>query len=178
VTYAYSGSPRVFVSSCKTYNRHAVTAEVASSSLVVPASFSTTYRDQRRFPHNNPQQSCMTGCSGAHDQVGHGEQTSPCAIVVPAKPPLLPNRQAGVPGTPARSRIHFPVGKDLAKDLFFPTKPASKEVIFVQSTCEATPDLGCPGSAPRTSRRLDDDVRYMSFSCAAPVDSRSSKMLN
>jgi hypothetical protein len=72
----------------------------------------------------------------------------------------------------------IPVGKDLAKNLFFPIKPASKEVIFVQSTCEATPDLGCPGSAPRTSRRLDDDVRYMPFSCAGPVDSRSSKMLN
>src|ERR1041385_4579296 len=38
-TYAYFGSPRVFVSCCKTYYRYAVTAEVASSSLVVPASF-------------------------------------------------------------------------------------------------------------------------------------------
>lgn len=38
-TYAYFGSPRVFVSCCKTYYRSAVTAEVASSSLVVPASF-------------------------------------------------------------------------------------------------------------------------------------------
>ena len=36
-TYAAFGSPRSLVSCCKTYNRAAVTAEVASSSLVVPA---------------------------------------------------------------------------------------------------------------------------------------------
>ena len=36
-TSAYFGSPRGLVSCCKTYSRSAVTAEVASSSLVVPA---------------------------------------------------------------------------------------------------------------------------------------------
>jgi hypothetical protein len=36
-TCAACGSPRVFVSCCKTNSRSAVTAEVASSSLVVPA---------------------------------------------------------------------------------------------------------------------------------------------
>jgi hypothetical protein len=41
-TYATLGSPRSFVS-CKTYHRAAVTAEVASSSLVVPAIFLKTY---------------------------------------------------------------------------------------------------------------------------------------
>ena len=38
-TYAAFGSPRSLVSCCKTYDRAAVTAEVASSSLVVPAIF-------------------------------------------------------------------------------------------------------------------------------------------
>jgi hypothetical protein len=37
--YGYFGSPRVVVSCCKTYSRSAVMAEVASSSLVVPATF-------------------------------------------------------------------------------------------------------------------------------------------
>jgi len=36
-TYAAFGSPRVVVSCCKTISRSAVTAEVASSSLVFPA---------------------------------------------------------------------------------------------------------------------------------------------
>src|ERR1035441_9905635 len=36
-TCRYFGSPRVVVSRCKTYPGYAVTAEVASSSLVVPA---------------------------------------------------------------------------------------------------------------------------------------------
>jgi hypothetical protein len=43
-TYAAFGSPRVLVSCCKAISRSAVTAEVASSSLVVPANFSITYK--------------------------------------------------------------------------------------------------------------------------------------
>src|SRR5713226_5222027 len=39
-TSAYFGSPRGLVSCCKTYPCKTVTAEVASSSLVVPAIFS------------------------------------------------------------------------------------------------------------------------------------------
>src|SRR4029077_9759481 len=37
--YATLGSPRGLVSCCKTYHRAAVTAEVVSSSLVVPATY-------------------------------------------------------------------------------------------------------------------------------------------
>jgi len=44
MAYGYFGSPRGFVCRCKTYSRSAVTAEVASSSLVVPAISRVTSR--------------------------------------------------------------------------------------------------------------------------------------
>jgi hypothetical protein len=44
-TYAAFGSPRSLVCCCKTFNWAAVTAEVASSSLVVPAILSSTYEN-------------------------------------------------------------------------------------------------------------------------------------
>src|ERR1041385_4058441 len=51
-------------------------------------------------------------------------------------------------------------------------------VICFHSRYAATPSLGCPDSAPRTLRRLDDVAEYISFSCGVLVDSHSSKKLN
>ena len=50
MTSANFGSPRGLVSCCKTYSRSAVTAEVASSSLVVPA---IPLNGLQRTPENN-----------------------------------------------------------------------------------------------------------------------------
>src|SRR5882672_2689567 len=51
------GSPRVVVCCCKTYSRSAVTAEVASSSLVVPAILS------KRIPRISLNLSCPFSAS-------------------------------------------------------------------------------------------------------------------
>ena len=52
-TSANFGSPRGLVSCCKSYSRSAVTAEVASSSLVVPAIL---------FKHLHPNVQQIRGC--------------------------------------------------------------------------------------------------------------------
>ena len=61
-TCRYFGSPRVVVSCCKTYPGKTVTAEVASSSLVVPA---ITLNGLQRTPKNNLDRSVPVSISAS-----------------------------------------------------------------------------------------------------------------
>jgi hypothetical protein len=75
-TWRYFGSPRGLVSCCKTNPRYAVTAEVASSSLVVPAILFSKLRSFCNFlfaqslHRSNPHQKIVvrveTSAEGSH----------------------------------------------------------------------------------------------------------------
>jgi hypothetical protein len=76
-TCRYFGSPRVVVSCCKTNPRYAVTAEVASSSLVVPAIKFSENRNVQESPFGA---SCifggMSGASKAKRREARSNQAS------------------------------------------------------------------------------------------------------